>query len=204
MLYARTNTGDGADRHAARDRPARRVPPLPDRLEAASVDYYVDGALVVTHAVTVAGPMRPVAASDFNPFGGIVFVDWMRMTPYATPGTFVSRVFDATGVVDWRSIQWTATHAGRHQPGDQRPRRQHARYRRLGGRHLDPVAGPGPLDLTLAASSSTGPHDVDRSDQTPALEDIIISTGARRWRWPTRSTRPRTGTTCSRLRVRAA
>ena len=30
--------------------------------------------------------MRPVAASDFNPFGGIVFVDWMRLSPYRDAG----------------------------------------------------------------------------------------------------------------------
>src|SRR5262249_6734340 len=36
--------------------------------QASSVDYYVDGVPVASHALAVAGPMRPVAASDFNPF----------------------------------------------------------------------------------------------------------------------------------------
>jgi hypothetical protein len=73
-----------------------------------SVDYYIDGVLVVHDPVAVAGPMRPIAASDFNVLGGMVLVDWMRMTPYSAAGTFQSRVFDANGAVDWHTIQWTA------------------------------------------------------------------------------------------------
>src|SRR4029077_3886671 len=77
--------------------------------KADHVDYYVDGAIVASHLLAVAGPMRPVAASDFNPFGGTIFVDWIRMSPYAPTGTFLSRVFDAAAPVSWNSIQWKAT-----------------------------------------------------------------------------------------------
>jgi VCBS repeat-containing protein len=74
----------------------------------ASVDFYVDDALVASHAVAITGPMRPVAASDFNVFGGLIEVDWVRLTPYAADGTFVSRVFDAGSPVTWRSVNWNA------------------------------------------------------------------------------------------------
>jgi hypothetical protein len=76
--------------------------------KAASVDFYVDGALVHTSALTVPGPMRP-AASDLNAGGGTVVVDWMRMTPYVSSGTFTSRVHDAGSPVLWSALSWTAT-----------------------------------------------------------------------------------------------
>src|SRR3954468_115580 len=112
LLFARTNTGSasidtglgtgllGAFHHYRID------------WQATSVDYYVDGALVVSHALNVAGQMRPIAASDFNPFGGTVFVDWMRLSPYTAAGTFTSRVFDAQAPVNWNSIQWTTSATG--------------------------------------------------------------------------------------------
>src|SRR3954453_5267 len=99
LLFARTNTGTtsidtglgtgllGAFHHYRID------------WQAASVDYYGDGALVVSHPLNVPRHMRPIAASHFNPFGRTVFVDWMRMSPYAAAGTFTSRVFDAQGPV---------------------------------------------------------------------------------------------------------
>ena len=87
---------------------------------ADSVDYYVDGKPVAHHALTVAGPMRPVAASDFDEFGGTVFVDWMRMTPNATPGVFVSRVFDANVRRGLEEHSVGREDAGRHHAGHQR------------------------------------------------------------------------------------
>src|SRR5262249_60201362 len=76
--------------------------------KTSSADYFTGGSLVASHPLTVTGPMRPIAASDFNEFGGNVTVNWMRMTPYAANGTFLSRVFDAGSPVDWHSIQWSA------------------------------------------------------------------------------------------------
>jgi hypothetical protein len=57
--------------------------------------------------------MRPIAGSDFDAAGGVVFIEWMRMTPYAGSGSFLSRVFDAKTPVNWASISWkTKTPAG--------------------------------------------------------------------------------------------
>ena len=36
-------------------------------------------------------------------------VDWMRMSPYATSGTFTSRVLDAGALADWRTLEVTDT-----------------------------------------------------------------------------------------------
>jgi hypothetical protein len=74
---------------------------------ASTVDFYVDGALVATHNATITDAMRPIA-SDYMAAGPGVSVDWLRMTPYATPGTFTSRVFDAGGAVDWDTLTWNA------------------------------------------------------------------------------------------------
>ena len=158
MLFARTNTGNGAI-----DTPIG-VAPLGEfhryRIDwtPTSVVYYVDGALVATHNVAVAGPMRPVAASDFNPFGGIVFVDWMRLLPASTPGEFESRVFDANSLVNWKSIQWQAdVPAGTTLQISVR----------TGNTAVPdgnwsawlPIAAPGPLSLELAV------HPVPRPDE---------------------------------------
>lgn len=72
-----------------------------------SVDFSIDGALVASHAVAVAGPMRP-AASDLTPGGAALDVDWIRMTPYAAAGSFTSRVFDAGGPAAWGAATWTS------------------------------------------------------------------------------------------------
>ncbi len=105
-LYARTNSGS-----------ASIDTPIPGSLlgaahrfridwTATSVTYAVDGVLVATHAIAIGAPLRPMV-SDFSVGGGSVSVDWMRLTPYAAAGTFVSRVFDATQAVDWSSLSWT-------------------------------------------------------------------------------------------------
>ena len=79
------------------------------------VAYYIDGALVATHAASFGTTqMRPIA-SDFNIALPELSVDWIRMSPYSGAGTFESRVFDA-GVgqsADWGALNWnTSTPAG--------------------------------------------------------------------------------------------
>jgi hypothetical protein len=105
-LFARTSSG-GASIDTAL--PASLVG-VPHRYRIdwtpTSVVYAVDGAVVATHAIAIAGPLRPLV-SDFAVGGGGVSVDWIRMTPYAAAGTFVSRVFDATQAVDWGGLSWS-------------------------------------------------------------------------------------------------
>jgi len=90
-----------------------------------SVSYFIDGSaafmfdpnrldpttnlpapdfVVATHSLSVAGPMRVIAASEFRGLSGKVVVDWTHLSPYAASGTFTSRVFDAGVRTTWQSI----------------------------------------------------------------------------------------------------
>ena len=72
-----------------------------------SATYYVDGVQVANHSMTIADSMRPLF-SDFNVGHGSLTVDWMRLAPYASSGTFTSRVLDAGTEVVWSTAEWTA------------------------------------------------------------------------------------------------
>jgi hypothetical protein len=65
-------------------------------LGTADVKFYIDGALVATHATTFALPMRAVV-SDLNSAaaGPVVTADWLTMGAMPASGTFVSRVLAA-------------------------------------------------------------------------------------------------------------
>jgi len=69
-----------------------------------SVEFYVDGAAVATHPVSIDADMRPVI-SDYGQFGASTKVDWLRMGSYATVGTFTSRVLDSgPGSAVWGTL----------------------------------------------------------------------------------------------------
>ncbi|MEZ4670592.1 MAG: hypothetical protein R3E39_22010 [Anaerolineae bacterium] len=71
-----------------------------------SVVFSVDGVVVATHNVGLANPLRPIVSSNSGASG--LVVDWMQLTPYATNGTFTSRVYDAGAVMDWGSATWNS------------------------------------------------------------------------------------------------
>ena len=75
---------------------------------ANNIVYSIDGVQVATHNLTVSGSMG-AAASDLNVGGGTVVVAWMRASPYAPSGTFVSQVFDGGQTVTWNNLVWTST-----------------------------------------------------------------------------------------------
>ena len=63
--------------------------------DATSVSYFIDGSPVAAHAVAIVDAMRPMisdidAGSGAGPAGALT-IDWMRMTPQAASGTFISR-----------------------------------------------------------------------------------------------------------------
>ena len=89
-------------------------------------NYFVDGVQVASHAVAIAGPMRPVAASDYTAFAGTIVVDWVRSTPYASAGTFLSRVFGATSRDQLAEHGVGVDDSSRHDGRDERSDRQHA------------------------------------------------------------------------------
>ncbi len=69
-----------------------------------TIRYYVDGALVATHAVAISQEIRPVI-SDYNLFGASVKVHWIRMSSYPSTGTFTSRTLDSgPGANDWQTL----------------------------------------------------------------------------------------------------
>ncbi len=72
-----------------------------------AVVFSVDGVVVHTQAVAITDAMRPVV-SDLGAGGAGVSVDWIRMSPFASSGTFTSRVLDAGGTVDWGGLATTA------------------------------------------------------------------------------------------------
>ena len=75
---------------------------------AASVAYSIDGVQVASHPLAIGVTMRPII-SDYNYGNDGVSVDWLRATPYAVAGTFMSRVLDAGVSVAWNKAAWTAT-----------------------------------------------------------------------------------------------
>ena len=75
-----------------------------------AIVYSIDGAVVATHGVTITANMRPVV-SDFDAGAGGLVVDWIRMTPYSTAGTFLSRVLDSGASTTWGNVSWTALNA---------------------------------------------------------------------------------------------
>ena len=72
--------------------------------EAGAVRYFIDGVPVHTDNTSIASNVN-VGASDFNK-AATLSVDWLHMSPYSTPGTFTSRVFDAGETVNWSAISW--------------------------------------------------------------------------------------------------
>jgi hypothetical protein len=74
---------------------------------AASIQYFIDGSLVASHSASMSSSMRALA-SDASAGGGVVSVDEVSVTPYASTGTFTSRVFDGGSTVTWEQASWTA------------------------------------------------------------------------------------------------
>jgi uncharacterized membrane protein YgcG len=97
-LYARTRAVDGAQPVTNTAIAVNPTVPHQYRIEwsATQVKFYVDGALVATHTVTLE-PMRPVISDFTTDATNSVKVDWLNMSEIAAPpsGTFTSRVFDA-------------------------------------------------------------------------------------------------------------
>ena len=66
------------------------------------VVYSIDGVQVASHAVAITANMRPVGSDQA---GGVTLpIDWLRMSPYAATGVFVSRVLDAGTTVQWLNL----------------------------------------------------------------------------------------------------
>ncbi len=89
--------------------------------------YSIDGT-VASRSFATTTTMRP--CQRFTAGGPAVAVDWLRMTPYPSAGTFDSRIFDAGAAADWSSLSWTAIEPGRNLGRAQLPPGQHTEPRR--------------------------------------------------------------------------
>ncbi|WP_052430539.1 cadherin domain-containing protein [Hymenobacter sp. DG25B] len=75
--------------------------------KASSIDFYVDGVLAHTQNITLTTPMR-VGVSDVMAASPGISVDWIRITPYASSGSFTSRIYDGSTAKTWQEATWTA------------------------------------------------------------------------------------------------
>jgi uncharacterized repeat protein (TIGR02543 family) len=110
-IYARTNDGTGTIPDVA-------IPgtwigsPHTYRIDwtATQVVYSIDGTVVHTETIAVPGNLRPVV-SDLTPppSAGTLAVSGFRISPFTTPCTLQSRVFDAGFSVSWNGLSWTAS-----------------------------------------------------------------------------------------------
>ena len=125
QLYASTNPGNldvpiGAPGQYVGSPHLYRI-----QWNAGQVQYYVDGNLVHTEAFNPGTPNLNVAASDFNAGGPELSVDWLRISPYPSAGTFTSRVFDAGQAADWGALDLARERTAGDRRRAQRPHGQH-------------------------------------------------------------------------------
>ncbi len=73
-----------------------------------SIVFSIDGTVVSTQPYGGAGPLRALA-SDFATGGPVVAMDWMRVLPYASSGSFTSRVFDGGANISWGVMTWASS-----------------------------------------------------------------------------------------------
>ncbi|HEY3107828.1 MAG TPA: galactose oxidase-like domain-containing protein, partial [Chloroflexota bacterium] len=104
LLYARTFDGVAETRTALIGVGLGTYHDLRIAWGASSVDYYVDGALMASHPVSIAGPMY-ASASDNG--AAPLRLDFLRVADYLSGvGTYVSSVKDVGAVVTWGLLSW--------------------------------------------------------------------------------------------------
>lgn len=74
-----------------------------------SITFFIDGVQVASQASAITSSMRPLAG-DPALGGSNPALWWLRMSPYATSGTYTSRVIDGgTAPVTWQTLAATQT-----------------------------------------------------------------------------------------------
>jgi hypothetical protein len=74
------------------------------------MQYEIDGKVVADHVWGSLPTQMPLQFADLTAIGaGTLVVDWVRITPYASVGTFTSNVYDAGQNVAWMAAEATAT-----------------------------------------------------------------------------------------------
>jgi len=77
---------------------------------AGAANYYIDGTLMISHTNMAWGTaaMAPVII-DSTVGDGVLAVDWIRVSPFASSGSYTSAVFDAGATVTWTKLTSTNT-----------------------------------------------------------------------------------------------
>jgi uncharacterized protein DUF4082/Calx-beta domain-containing protein/Big-like domain-containing protein/purple acid phosphatase-like protein len=77
---------------------------------AGNAQYFIDGTLMISHTNMAWGTvaMRPVLA-DAAAGDGALAVDYVRLTPYASSGSYTSAVVDAGESVTWQKVTTTGS-----------------------------------------------------------------------------------------------
>src|SRR4030095_6750127 len=47
-----------------------------------------------------------IQLSDFDAGGAALTVDWLRISPYVSSGTYTSRIFNQGSPADWGAVNW--------------------------------------------------------------------------------------------------
>jgi hypothetical protein len=143
-------------------------------LVAGQIAYYIDGALVGTHTgYDIPNTMRPLF-TDYAADGLVNRIDWVRMSPYATSGTLLSREFDAGKNVIWRDLTATTVlPSGTAITFETRTRADGSATWSAWHAVNSPIESPSGRYLQYRASFST-----THSDQTPTLSDVVITYGS--------------------------
>jgi hypothetical protein len=106
-LWARTHDGTTATDTMLSADAAFIAAPHVFRIEwtPTGVVFSIDETVVASHPTVIAGNLRPLV-SDYFAGASRTTLDWLRMSPYPTSGTFLSRVFDGGGSVKWGPLWW--------------------------------------------------------------------------------------------------
>ncbi len=154
------------------------------------VVYSIDGVPVASHAIAITANMRPVGSDQA---GGVTLpIDWLRMSPYAVTGVFVSRVLDAGTTVQWlnltplssqptgTSLTFETRTGNTTDPGDgtwsvwssvagttmSSPDSRYAQYR-VTLSSADPTTSPVVQQVTITYQTSTAPTATPTSTPLP-------------------------------------
>ena len=106
-LYARTNDGTKPIDTRILGRWSARPHRFRIDWQPRAIVFSIDGNQVARHDTAISARMRALA-SDLTAGGEALTVEWIRVSPYKTEGTFISRVLDGGATMNWPSIVWVA------------------------------------------------------------------------------------------------
>jgi hypothetical protein len=74
-----------------------------------NIVYSIDGVVVTTHVAAFPQTTRMTPlARDLTAGNGTLALDWVRLDPHATSGTYTSQVYDAGVSASWQTASWLA------------------------------------------------------------------------------------------------